>query len=137
MQRQPEHHPNSIIGSHPCLPACLPACADFPFRLEQEAGREAHDSAQALPGATRAFPSTSTATEQQGQGAESLRSSDEFPANKENNQSRFGINRVTPAGGKPSMPEFGCGEANVVSEQVLAQEALYALQVSLCALFRC
>lgn len=34
------------------------------------------------------------------------------------------------------MPELGSGEANVVSEQVLAQEALYALQVSLCALLR-
>ncbi|KAA6421892.1 MAG: hypothetical protein FRX49_08211, partial [Trebouxia sp. A1-2] len=87
-----------------------------------------HDSAQAFPAATRAFPSTSTAAEQQGQGAESLRSSDEFPANKENSQSQFGVTRHAPAGGKPSMPDFGSGEAIVVSEQALAQEALYALQ---------
>lgn len=34
------------------------------------------------------------------------------------------------------MPDFGSGEAIVVSEQALAQEALYALQVSACALLR-
>lgn len=114
----------------------LPACVEFPFLFQQEAGRVAHDSAQAFPASTRACPSTSTAAEQQGQGTESLRSSDEFPANKENNQSRFGVRRHAPAGGKPSMPGFGSGGAIVVSEQVLAQEALYALQVSLYALLR-
>ncbi|KAL0048524.1 hypothetical protein WJX82_005046 [Trebouxia sp. C0006] len=126
---QMEAEPGSLTGlSHQNLDTDIAPRVPLAASTLQEAGREAHDSAQALPAATRAFPPTSTATEQQSQGAESLRSSDEFPANKENSQSRFGINRVTPAGGKPSMPDFGSGEANVVSEQVLAQEALYALQ---------
>ncbi|KAL0023111.1 hypothetical protein WJX77_002676 [Trebouxia sp. C0004] len=126
---QMEAEPGSLTGlAHQNLDSDIAIKIPLAASILQEAGRVAHDSAQAFSASSRVVPSTSIASEQQAQGAESLRSSDEFPANKENSQSRFGIRRHTPAGGKPSLPGYNSGEAKVVSEQVLAQEASNALQ---------
>lgn len=90
------------------------------------------------PTSSRPLPSTSAATDQSGQGSESLRSSDEFPANKENNHSRFGTTQhASAAGAQHSMRAAGSESACVVSEQTLAQEAVYALQVTPCLFIMC
>lgn len=87
------------------------------------------------PTSSRPLSSTGAATDQSGQGSESLRSSDEFPANKENNHSRFGIaQHASAAGAQHSVHAAGSESACVVSEQTLAQEAVYALQVTPCLL---
>ena len=90
-------------------------------------------SHMADPTSSRALSSTNAATDQSGQGSESLRSSDEFPANKENNHSRFGTTQhASAAGAQHSMHAAGSESACMVSEQTLAQEAVYALQVTQC-----
>ena len=66
-----------------------------------------------------------------GRGTDSLRSSDEFPANKENSDGQW------PPLERPAAPVVkavatacaGADAPDLVSEQVLAQEAVYALQV--------
>ena len=69
--------------------------------------------------------------EQQAQGTDSLRSSDEFPANKENSHGRWRPSggRVSPVAKAVATAGGSADADNVVSEQVLAQEAVYALQV--------
>ena len=70
--------------------------------------------------------SQTRAAEQQAQGSDSLRSSDEFPANKENNHGRW---HAPPAPTVKAVATADVHAAHVVSEQVLAQEAVFALQV--------
>ena len=86
-----------------------------------------------LPSAALALPSAALAQSaarwagQQAQGIDSLRSSDEFPANKENSHRQWHRSQGTVALVKGAV---GTAAANMVSEQVLAQEAVYALQVT-------
>ena len=64
-------------------------------------------------------------------GPDSLRSSDEFPANKENHEgSSYGTCQGAAAGERGSLGERS-GTSHVVSEQAMAQQAVYALQVSM------
>lgn len=66
------------------------------------------------------------ALEQQAQGTDSLRSSDEFPANKENSHGRW---HQPAAPAVKAVATAGVNAAHLLSEQVLAQEAVFALQV--------
>ncbi len=84
----------------------------------------------ALPASTATQPSPSATAEQPVQGTESLRSSDEFPSNKENNHGGPpGGTRLSLAAGKQSVHAHDSSDADVVSEHIMAQEAMYALQV--------
>lgn len=67
------------------------------------------------------------------QGTDSMRSSDEFPANKENSHGQWPPleRRAAPVLKTVATAGAGANAADVVSEQVLAQEAVYALQVQL------
>ena len=71
-------------------------------------------------------------TEPVRQGSDSLRSSDEFPANKENSHGQWPPleRRAAPVAKAVATAGSGAHAAGVVSEQVLAQEAVYALQVT-------
>ena len=81
-----------------------------------------------VPAIAMAFPATEpSATEQPVWGTESLRSSDEFPANKENSH-RSSLSAAT-AGNRSQHAKADADEQHLVSEHVLAQEAVYALQV--------
>ena len=85
--------------------------------------------AMAFPAVAMVFPATEpSATEQPVWGTESLRSSDEFPANKENSHRSF-LSAAT-AGNHSRLAKADADEQHVVSEHVLAQEAVYALQVT-------
>ena len=71
-------------------------------------------------------------TEPVRQGSDSLRSSDEFPANKENSHGQWPPleRRAAPVAKAVATAGSGAHAAGVVSEQVLAQETVYALQVT-------
>lgn len=76
--------------------------------------------------ATLTYP---RAAERQALGTDSLRSSDEFPANKENSHGRWHTFEGSTARAVKAVATAGGDVSDLVSEQVLAQEAVSALQV--------